>query len=55
MENAGQNEQLGITTLVVVFVHIAHKGRVIQPQTEDQALYNELFFYTDGLVLWGVS
>ena len=40
MRNAGYNEQqLGIPTLVVVFVPVVHMWLVIQSETEDQALY----------------
>ena len=43
MENAGHNEQLGIPTLAVVFVHAVHMWRVMEPETEDQALYDDFF------------
>ena len=38
MKNVRHNEQLGIPTLGVVFVHAAHMWRVMQPETENQAL-----------------
>ena len=52
MKNAGHDEQLGIPTLVVVFVHVAHMWLVIPPETEDRALYDDFFRDTFGLV-WG--
>ena len=43
MKNAGHNEQLAIPTPVVVLVHVAHMWRIMQPETEDQALYDDFF------------
>ena len=53
MKNARYIEQLGVLTLAVVFVHVAHMWRVMQPETENQALYDDLFSDTFGLVYWG--
>ena len=39
--------------IAVVFVHVAHMGRVIQPGTEDQALYDDFFRDTFAVVLAG--
>ena len=50
MRNVGHNEQLGIPTLGVVFVHVAHMWRVMQLEIENQALYDDLFRDTFGLV-----
>ena len=53
MKNARHNAQLGIPTLGVVFVHVAHMWRIVQPETENQALYDDLFSDTVGLVFRG--
>ena len=45
-KKAGHNDQLGTTTPAVVFVHVAPMWRVIQPETEDQALSDGFFFVT---------
>ena len=50
MKNATRyNAQLGTATVVVVFVHVAHMWRVIQPETEDQAVYDDLF---EAILAW---
>ena len=54
MKNAGHTAQLGMPTLVAVFVHIARVWRVMQPETGDRALYDVLFRDTCGLVYGGV-
>ena len=43
MKNAGYNEHLEIPTIAVVFVHVAHTWRVMQPETKDEALYDVFF------------
>ena len=53
MKNTGHNAQLGIPTLVIVFVNVAHTWRVIQPETEDQALYDNISRDILGLVFGG--
>lgn len=56
MENAGCNGQLGIPTLVVVFAHVAHMRRVVQPETEDKKKKKSRYFLTFFLVGgWGAS
>ena len=55
MKNAGHNEQQGIPTLVVVLVHAAHMWRVMQPETEDQALCDDFLRDTFLLVLGGAT
>ena len=55
MRNVGHNEQLGIPSLGVVFVHAAHVWRVMQLEIENQALHDDLFRDTFGLVLGGAS
>ena len=52
MQNAGHNKQLGISVLVVGFVHVAHMWCVIQLETEDQALNVSLFLDTSWLFLF---
>ena len=47
------NEQLGIPTLGVVYVHVAHMWRVMQPETENQVQYDDFFRDTVGLVFRG--
>ena len=53
MKNAGHDAQLGMLTLVVVVIHVAHIRRVMQPETEDRALYDVFFVALFGLVLGG--
>ena len=53
MKNARHNEEPEIPTLVVVFVYIAHMWRVMQPETEDQAQYDDFFRDTFGLIFGG--
>ena len=44
MKNVRHNEQLGNPMMLgVVFVHVVHMWRVMQPETEDQALYDDFF------------
>ena len=53
MRNVRHNKQLGIPTFGVDFVHVAHMWRVVQPGTENQALYDDFFSNTFGLVFGG--
>ena len=53
MKNVSHNEELGIPTLGVVFVHVAHIWRTMQPEIEDQALYHDIFRDTLRLVFGG--
>ena len=46
-------DQLGIPTLGVVFVHVAHMWRVMQLEIENQALCDDFFRGTFGLVFGG--
>ena len=55
MRNVGHNEQLGIPTLGVVFVHVAFMWRVMQLEIENQAMYDDFFRDTFGLVFgWAI-
>ena len=53
MKNAGHNEQQGVPALAVAFVHVALMWRVMQPETEDQALYDDSFRDIFGLFVGG--
>ena len=52
MKDARYNEQLEPQTLVAVFIHAAHMRRVMLPETEDQALCDDVFRDSFGLVFW---
>ena len=49
-QSVGHNERRRLPTLVVVLVRVAHMCRVIQPEDEDQALYDDVFRDAFGLV-----
>ena len=53
MKNVRHNEHLGIPMLGVVFVHVDHMWRVMQPETENQALYDVFFVTLLGWFLGG--
>ena len=55
MKNVRHNEQLRIPTFGVVFVHVAHMWCVMQPETENQVLYDDVFSDTFGPVFAGLS
>ena len=52
-QSVGHNERRRLPTLVVVLVRVAHMCRVIQPEDEDQALYDDFARDILGLVLGG--
>ena len=54
MKNVRHDEQLRISTVWVVFVHVAHVWGIMRPETENQALYDDLFRGIFGLV-FGVA
>ena len=39
--------------LLAVFVHVTHMWRVMQPEAEEQGLYDNFFRGTFGMVLGG--
>ena len=55
MKNVRHNEHLGILTLGVVFVDVAHMWRVMQSETENQALFVDFYGGSFGLVFRGLE
>ena len=54
MKNIRYNEQLGNPMLGVVFVHVVHMWRVMQSETENQALSVDFYSGSFGLVFRGL-